>query len=77
MTDPIIDEVRSTRERLAMASDGDIHSIAQAARKRQEVLGTKTISRPARKAEKSRNNPMHPSGGAVVPGMDTSTPAAG
>ena len=56
MSDPIIDEVRSTRERLAMASGGDIHSIAEAARKRQEISGTKTIERPARKAETSRNN---------------------
>lgn len=77
MTDPIIDEVRSTGERLAMASDGDIHSIAEAARKRQEVSGTKTISRPAPKAEMSRKNPMHPSDGTAVSGMDNSTPAAG
>jgi hypothetical protein len=77
MTDPIIDEVRSTRERLAMASGGDIHSIAEAARKRQEASGTKTVSRPTRKAEISRNNPMHSSGGSAVSGKDTSTPAAG
>jgi hypothetical protein len=66
MTDPIIDEIRSTRERLAMASGGDIHSIAEAARKRQEISGTKAIERPARRSEMSRNNAMHPSRGSAV-----------
>jgi hypothetical protein len=58
MTDPIVDEIRSTRERLAMLAGGDIHSIAMAARKRQELAGTKTVTRPARRPEPSRNKPL-------------------
>lgn len=61
MSDPIVDEIRSTRERLAMAAGGDIHSIAIAARKRQELSGIKAVTRPARKPEPSRNKPMQPS----------------
>ena len=49
MTDPIVDEIRSTRERLAMSAGGDVHSIAVAARRRQELSGTKTVTRPPRK----------------------------
>jgi hypothetical protein len=77
MTDPIVDEIRSTRERLATAAGGDIHSIAMAARKRQELSGTKTVTRPARKPEQSRNKPLQPSGGSGVSSIDTSSPAAG
>ncbi len=77
MTDPIVDEIRSTRERLAVSAGGDIHSIAVAARKRQELSGTKTVTRPARKSEPSRNKPLQQSGGSGVPPMDTSSPAAG
>jgi hypothetical protein len=76
MFDPIVDEIRSTRERLAIVAGGDIHSIAVAARKRQEQAGTKTVTRPARRPELSRNNPLQPSGGSGVSPMDTSSPAA-
>jgi len=54
MTDPIVDEIRSTRERLATAAGGEIHSIAMAARKRQELSGTKTVTRLSRKPEPNR-----------------------
>ena len=64
MTDPIVDEIRSTRERLAMSAGGDVHSIAVAARSRQELSGTKTVTRPPRKPEPSRNKPL----GAAAPG---------
>ena len=77
MIDPIVEEIRSTRERIALESDCDIHAIAEAARKRQQQSGVQTVSRPRRTAELSRNNAMHPSGGSSIPGMDTSTPAAG
>ena len=77
MFDPIVDEIRSTRERLAMVAGGDIHSIAMAARKRQELSGTRTVTRPARRPETSRNNPSQPSGGSSVSPIDTSSPAAG
>jgi hypothetical protein len=77
MFDPIVDEIRSTRERLAMVAGGDIHSIAMAARKRQELAGTKTVTRPARRPEPIRNTPLHPSGGSGISPLDTSSPAAG
>lgn len=77
MFDPIVDEIRSTRERLAMLEGGDIHSIAIAARKRQELAGTKVVTRPARRPEPSRNDPLQPSGGSSVTPIDTSSPAAG
>lgn len=77
MFDPIVDEIRSTRERLAMVEGGDIHSIAMAARKRQELAGTKTVTRPARRPEPSRSNPVQPNGGSGVSPIGTSAPAAG
>lgn len=77
MLDPIVDEIRSTRERLAIVAGGDIHSIAMATRKRQELSGIKTVTRPARRPETSRNNPLQPSGGSSVSPVDTSPPAAG
>jgi hypothetical protein len=77
MFDPIVEEIRSTRDRLSMMSGGDIHSIAMAARKRQELAGTKTVTRPARRTESSRNHPLHPTGGSGVSPLDTSSPAAG
>jgi len=76
MSDPIVDEIRSTRERLAIEAGGDIHSIAMAARERQRLSGMTTVTRPARKPP-SRTNPLQPSGGSGVSPMDTSSPAAG
>ena len=77
MADPIVDEIRSTRERLSMQSGGDVHSIAMAARERQKLSGTTTVTRPARKPEPSRNKPLQPSGGSGVSPIDSSSPAAG
>ena len=48
MTDPIVAEIRATRERIAEESGCDIHAIAEAARKRQQVSGVRTVSRPRR-----------------------------
>ena len=57
MIDPIIEEIRTTRERLAVAVGCDIHAIATAARKRQEASGIQTVTRAPRQPEPSRNNP--------------------
>ena len=59
MSDPIVDGIRSTRERLAMGAGGDIHSIAVAARERQRISGKATVIRPSRKPP-SRNIPLQP-----------------
>ncbi len=48
MTDPIVAEIRATRERIAEESGCDIHAIAEAARKRQQVSGVRTVSQPRR-----------------------------
>ncbi|MEI8213278.1 MAG: hypothetical protein WCI02_14105 [Planctomycetota bacterium] len=77
MSDPIVDEIRSTRERLAMLAGGDIHSIAMAARERQKLSGTITVTRAVRKPEPSRIQPSKPSGGSSVSTTSTSSPAAG
>ena len=77
MIDPIVEEIRSTRERLAIAAGCDTHAIAIAARKRQELSGTQTVSRQPRRPETSRNKQLQPSGGSGVSNMDTSSSAAG
>ena len=77
MTDPIVEEIRTTRERLAIASGCDIHAIAAAARKRQELSGVQTVSRQSRRPEPSRNKPLQPSSGSGVVNIDASSPAAG
>jgi hypothetical protein len=48
MTDPIVAEIRATRERIAEESGCDVHAIAEAARKRQQVYGVRTVSQPRR-----------------------------
>jgi hypothetical protein len=77
MTDPIVDEIRATRERLAMFVGGDVHAVAMAARKRQELSGVKTVTRASRKPEPSRNKPLQPSDGSSVSKMDASSPTVG
>jgi Tol biopolymer transport system component len=44
--DPIVDEVRKTRERLAEELDFDISAIFEDLRKRQAELGTRLVHRP-------------------------------
>ena len=39
MIDPIVEEIRSTRERIALESDCDIHAIAEAARETPTTVG--------------------------------------
>ncbi len=80
MIDPVVEEVRAARERIADASGGDMHAIATAARQRQIASGVTTVTRPSRPpnfATGSRNNSTHPSGESTVSGMDSVTPAAG
>ncbi len=43
-TDSIIDEVRTTREKLAARFDFDIHRIMEDARKRQAQYGSRLVS---------------------------------
>jgi len=74
MSDPIVEEIRTTRERIAVTSGCDIHAIAEAARKRQQLSGVQTVSRPRRVPEPSPNNSLS-TGGSTMSGMGSSSPA--
>lgn len=54
MTDPIVAEIRAIRERIAEESGCNIHAIAEAARKRQQTSGVRTVSRPKPIAEREQ-----------------------
>ena len=47
--DPIVDEVRKTRERLAEKFDFDVGAIFEDLRKRQAELGTRLVHRPRKR----------------------------
>ena len=47
--DPIVDEVRAVRERLAAKFDFDVRAIAEDARQRQGKDGRKVISPPPKR----------------------------
>jgi hypothetical protein len=65
--DPIVDEVRKTRERLAEKYNFDVEAIFEALRKRQGVLGKRLVRRvrkqiPEQVAAPERNCPALHSG---------------
>jgi len=65
--DPIVDEVRKTRERLAEKYNFDIEAIFEALRKRQDASGKKLVRRvrkqiPEQVAASERNCPALHSG---------------
>ena len=65
--DPIVDEVRKTRERLAEKYNFDVEAIFEALRKRQGALGKKLVRRvrkqtPEQVAASERNCPALHSG---------------
>lgn len=47
--DPILEEIRAVRERLAREADYDLEKLVEAARARQAARGVKTVSLPARR----------------------------
>jgi hypothetical protein len=77
MTDPIVAEIRAARERIAEESGCDIHAIAEAARKRQQVSGVRTVSRPKRVPDANLAKPASVDRGSVQSGTDTSSPVVG
>jgi hypothetical protein len=77
MIDPIVAEIRATRERIAEESGCDIHAIAEAARKRQQISGVKTVSRPKRLPDANLAKPASVDRGSVQSETDTSAPAVG
>jgi hypothetical protein len=77
MTDPIVAEIRATRERIAEESGCDIHAIAEAARKRQQISGVKTVSRPRRPPDANLAKPASVDRGSSQSGTDRSSPVVG
>ena len=77
MIDPIVAEIRATRERIAEESGCDIHAIAEAARMRQQISGVKTVSRPKRLPDANLAKPASVDRGSVQSETDTSAPAVG
>ena len=76
MIDPIIAEIRATRERIAEESGCDVHAIAEAARKRQQASAVRTVSRPKRVPDASLAKPVSLDPESVRSGTDTSAPSA-
>jgi hypothetical protein len=70
-TDTTIEEIHAIRRNISDRFNGDVFEIARDAARRQ-LEANRPLWCP-----KATNNPMHPSGGSGVPGLDTSTPAAG
>jgi len=52
---PIVDEVRKTRERLAKELDFDVGAIFEDLRKRQTKLGTRLVHRQRKRGTKTNN----------------------
>lgn len=48
MSDPIVDEIRAIRERLAAELNFDMHKMAEHARTQARELGLNVVSRPRR-----------------------------
>ena len=54
LKDPIVEEVRRVRNKLAARFDYNIEAIVENARKEQEASGRKTVSFPPRQPTQSR-----------------------
>ena len=76
MIDPIVVEIRATRERIAEESGCDFHAIAEAVRKRQQSSGARTVSRPKRVPDDRLAKPVFFDTETVPSRTDKSTPAA-
>ena len=75
---PITEEIRSIRHQLAAEQGNDVSRIGAELRRRQAISGRRVVRLAPRTPDRrATNNPMHPSSGSAVSGMDTSTPAAG
>ena len=75
---PITEEIRAIRHRLAAEFDNDVSRIGAELRRRQAVSGRRLIRLPKRTPETNPTNdaPL-PSGDTIVPDSTPSTPAAG
>ena len=70
--DPIVQQVRDTKDQLAAAFDYDVARIFADLRSRENLVGDRLKDRRT-----IPNKPMHPSCGSAASEMDTTSPAAG
>ena len=78
MHDPIVEEIREIRHRLAAKFDNDIHRICEDIRKRQAASGRPTVSLPKRTpVVPAATNPVPCPNCGFVPNAGQPTPAAG
>ena len=63
---PITEEIREIRRRLAAQFDNDVYRIGAETRRRQAASGRRVVRLPGRAPAngKSLNNPVNPSGGS-------------
>jgi hypothetical protein len=62
MHNPIADEIREIRHRLAAQFDNDVDRIGAEIRRGQAVSGHRVVRRPRRQPVNTMNQPMHPTG---------------
>lgn len=70
-SDPIVQQVHETRERLAAAFDYNVAQIFADMRSREKLIGDRL-----KDLRNSPNKPMPPSSGSAASGIDASSPAA-
>ena len=73
---PITEEIRDIRHRLAAECDNDVYLIGAELRRRQAASGRRLVRLPKRTpCATTTNQAMHPSGGGKVLDDGESTPA--
>ena len=78
MGNPITDEIRQTRHRLAAECGNDVYRIGEELRRQEQKSGHKVVRLPKRNpAPITTNQAMHPSGGGSPFRSGDSTAAAG
>jgi hypothetical protein len=73
---PITNEIRGIRHRLATQFDNDVYRIGADLRRREAVSGRRVVRLPRRQPIKTTNHAMQRSGGGGVSDNGGSTPAA-
>lgn len=73
---PITEELREIRRRLAGQFDNDVSRIGADLRRRETSSGRKVVRLPCRLPVRTTNHAMQRSGGGDVSGNGESTPAA-
>lgn len=75
---PITEEIRAIRHKLAAEQDNDVTRIGNELRRKQAESGRRIVRLAPRPPElQATNKPLQPSGGSGVSNIDASSPAAG